>query len=67
VLGYRFQTQGLFKALNVSLTAHNLLTLSKHVPNIDPESSYNNGDGQGFEYGALPNRHAYGITLHASF
>lgn len=53
--------------VSVSVIARNVLTLSKHVPNIDPESSYNNGDGQGFEYGSLPTRRAYGITLHAKF
>ncbi|WP_343691208.1 SusC/RagA family TonB-linked outer membrane protein [Chitinophaga sp.] len=55
------------KNLSVALVGRNLLTLSKHVPNIDPESSYNSGDGQGFEYGSLPTRHTYGITLHAKF
>ncbi|MBP1651320.1 MAG: TonB-dependent receptor plug [Bacteroidetes bacterium] len=61
-LGYR-----ILKEVSVSVIARNLLTLSKHVPNIDPESSYNSGDGQGFEYGSLPTRRAYGITLHAKF
>ncbi len=42
-----------FKDLAISLIGRNLFTLSKHVPNVDPESSYNNGNGQGFEYGSL--------------
>lgn len=61
-LGYRAM-----KNVAVSVIARNLLTISKHVPNIDPESSYNSGDGQGFEYGSLPTRRAYGITVHAKF
>lgn len=61
-LGYK-----VLENVSVSVIARNVLTLSKHVPNIDPESSYNNGDGQGFEYGSLPTRRAYGITLHAKF
>ncbi|WP_083571313.1 SusC/RagA family TonB-linked outer membrane protein [Chitinophaga sancti] len=61
-LGYK-----VLENVAVAVTARNVLTLSKHIPNIDPESSYNNGDGQGFEYGSLPTRSAYGITLHAKF
>lgn len=61
-LGYK-----ILKNVSASVIARNLLTISKHVPNIDPESSYNNGDGQGFEYGSLPTRRAYGFTLHAKF
>lgn len=61
-LGYN-----VLKNVSISLVARNLLTLSKHVPNIDPESSYNSGDGQGFEYGSLPTRRTYGITVHAKF
>jgi TonB-linked SusC/RagA family outer membrane protein len=55
------------KAIAVSLVARNLWTISKHVPNIDPESSYNNGNGQGFEYGSLPTRHSYGVNIYAKF
>lgn len=61
-LGYQVK-----KDMSVALLARNLFTISKHVPNIDPESSYNNGDGQGFEYGSLPTRRSYGITFHAKF
>jgi len=58
---------GKIKAIAVSLVARNLWTISKHVPNIDPESSYNNGNGQGFEYGSLPTRHSYGVNIYAKF
>lgn len=53
--------------LSLSVVARNLITLSKHVPNVDPESSYNNGNGQGFEYGSLPTRRSYGLNLFAKF
>lgn len=51
------------KEMTVSLIARNFFTLYKAVPNIDPESSYNNGDGQGLEYGSLPTRRSYGINI----
>lgn len=50
---------------NVSFTVYgrNLWTLYSSVPNIDPESSYNNSNGQGFEYGSLPSRRSFGFNL----
>jgi len=55
------------KECTISLVARNPFILSKHVPNIDPESSYNNSNGQGFEYGSLPTRRSYGINLYLKF
>lgn len=53
----------------VSLTAYarNLAILYTQVENIDPESSYYNGNGQGFEYGSLPSRRNFGIGLKIKF
>jgi len=55
------------KECTISLVARNPFILSQHVPNIDPESSYNNSNGQGFEYGSLPTRRSYGINLYLKF
>ncbi|SCC23187.1 TonB-linked outer membrane protein, SusC/RagA family [Chitinophaga costaii] len=55
------------REISLSLVARNLFTISKHIPNVDPESSYNNSNGQGFEYGSLPTRRSYGINLFAKF
>lgn len=55
------------KEIVLSLVARNLFTLSKHVPNVDPESAYNNSNAQGFEYGSLPTRRSCGIHLYAKF
>jgi hypothetical protein len=49
----------------VSLVARNPFILSKHIPNVDPESTYNNTNAQGLEYGSLPTRRSYGINIHA--
>ena len=57
----------LFREATVSLIGRNLLTLYKAVPNIDPESSYNNTTAQGLEYGALPTRRSYGMKLYVKF
>ncbi len=50
----------------VSIYGRNLWTIYSNVPNIDPESSYNNGNGQGFEYGSLPSRRSFGFSLKVS-
>lgn len=49
--------------ITVGLIGRNLWIISKNTPNIDPESNYNNGNGQGFEYGSLPGRKRYGFNV----
>lgn len=56
-----------FREAIVSLLARNPFTLYKSVPNIDPESSYNNMTAQGLEYGSLPTRKSYGVKLFVRF
>lgn len=51
----------------VSVIGTNLLTLYKEVPNIDPESTYNNGNGQGLEYGSFPGRRSWGFNINVKF
>lgn len=53
----------------VQLTAYarNLAILYSNVDNIDPESSYYNGNGQGFEYGSLPSRRTFGFGVKVKF
>jgi TonB-linked SusC/RagA family outer membrane protein len=50
-------------ALSVGLVARNPLIISKHIPNIDPDSNYYNGNGQGLELGSLPSKRAFGFNL----
>lgn len=52
-----------FKNVSFTVYGRNLWTIYSSVPNIDPESSYNNGNGQGFEYGSLPSRRSFGFNL----
>lgn len=56
-----------FTNVRLSVIGRNLWTIYKNVPNIDPESTYNNGNGQGLEYGSLPTRRHYGFSVNVSF
>ncbi len=47
----------------VGLVSRNPWIIRKHVPNIDPDSNYYNGNGQGLEYGSLPSRKSFGFNL----
>lgn len=51
----------------VSFVARNPFIIYKKVPDVDPDSNYNNGNGQGFEYGSLPTRRGWGINLSFKF
>ncbi len=51
------------KRASVSLYGKNLWVIWKAVPNIDPESFYTNGNGQGYELYSYPNKRSYGISL----
>ncbi|TDW49066.1 TonB-linked SusC/RagA family outer membrane protein [Flavobacterium sp. 270] len=54
-------------SIYISAFARNLLTFNKDLPNIDPESMYTSGNGQGFEYGSLPFRKSYGFNIKVTF
>ncbi|MFD1144803.1 SusC/RagA family TonB-linked outer membrane protein [Larkinella insperata] len=56
-----------FKTVTLGVIGRNLWIIHKNTPNIDPESNYNNGNGQGFEYGSLPGRRRYGFNLVLKF
>lgn len=55
------------KDLQVAFVARNPFIIYKNVPNVDPDSNYNNGNGQGIEYGSLPGRRSYGFNLNFRF
>ncbi|WP_187774956.1 SusC/RagA family TonB-linked outer membrane protein [Pedobacter sp. BS3] len=55
------------KDVQVGLVARNPFIIYKNVPNVDPDSNYNNGNGQGIEYGSLPGRRSYGFNLNFKF
>ena len=71
IIGYSLPKALLGKApvqsLSVSLVARNLLLLYNTARNIDPESSYSNGNAQGLENFGLPTARSYGINLQVRF
>ena len=70
-LGYNFKNLiknvTWIKDLNVSFVARNLWTIMKHVPNIDPESSINNTNGQGLELNGYPTTRNIGFNVNVKF
>ncbi|HIX75601.1 MAG TPA: TonB-dependent receptor [Candidatus Parabacteroides intestinipullorum] len=55
------------KGLNVSLVGRNLWTILKHTDNIDPESAYNNSNGQGLELNGYPATRSVGFNVNVKF
>jgi hypothetical protein len=71
ILTYKIPVKN-FKLVNIqsasiSFVARNLAILYKKTDNFDPESSYTNGSGQGFESFGLPRTRNYGFNLMVKF
>jgi hypothetical protein len=69
--GYTFPRSILSKTpvetLMLSFVARNLAILHRNTDNIDPESSYQNGNSQGLDYFGMPPTRTYGFNLRATF
>ena len=48
--------------MSLALIGRNLM-LWADVPNIDPETAFNPGNAQGFEWGQLPSQRSYGLAV----
>lgn len=55
------------QSASISLVARNLWLIYSAVPNVDPESSYNNSNAQGLENFGVPTTRSYGINLSVKF
>jgi TonB-linked SusC/RagA family outer membrane protein len=70
-LGYTFPNElthrWRLQNLNVTLVARNLWIIDKNVPNIDPETAFNTGNGQGLETLQIPTARSVGINVSVSF
>jgi TonB-linked SusC/RagA family outer membrane protein len=55
------------KGISISAVGRNLWTIVKHTPNIDPESSLNNGNGQGLELSGFPPTRSMGLNVNVKF
>ncbi len=51
------------KKASVAIFGNNLWLIYSEVPNIDPESMLTNGNGQGYELYAYPNKRSIGFSL----
>ncbi len=68
-IGYTFKKIPGFpvKDLNISLVGRNLAILYSKIPHVDPETSFNNGNAQGLEFGQLPSATSYGFNISMKF
>jgi TonB-linked SusC/RagA family outer membrane protein len=55
------------QSANLTVTARNLWYIDKKVPNIDPETAFNTGNGQGLETLQIPTVRSIGLNLKVSF
>jgi TonB-linked SusC/RagA family outer membrane protein len=55
------------QSVNLTVTARNLWYIDKKVPNIDPETAFNTGNGQGLETLQIPTVRSLGLNLRVSF
>jgi TonB-linked SusC/RagA family outer membrane protein len=71
ILGYDVPVKNLkqvkIQSVNISFVARNLLILYKKTPNIDPESAFSAGNGQGLEMFGVPRTRSYGLNLMVKF
>lgn len=71
VLGYNIPASvfsfAKLQSVSISFVARNLLILYKDSPNIDPESTFNNSNAQGFEMFGVPRTRSYGLNLMVKF
>ncbi len=56
-----------FKGATFSIIGRNLFLIWSNIDNVDPESTYSISNGQGYEYGSLPQRRSYGFNLKLNF
>lgn len=63
----RWMQKARLEGVSFSVYGRNLAVLYTKLKNIDPESTYNNGNGKGFEYGSLPSRRTFGFGINIKF
>jgi TonB-linked SusC/RagA family outer membrane protein len=70
-LGYNLPKQWIksigLQSASVSVVGRNLLIIHKEVPNIDPETAFNTGNGQGLEDLTLPGVRNIGFNINLKF
>ena len=56
-----------FVGATVTLVGRNLWIIHKKIPNVDPETAFNTGNGQGLEDLSLPGTRSYGVNVNLKF
>ncbi|OKS87403.1 hypothetical protein RG47T_2864 [Mucilaginibacter polytrichastri] len=56
-----------FQAASFAVVGRNLLIIHKNAPNIDPETAFNTGNGQGLEDLTLPTVRNIGFNINLKF
>jgi len=56
-----------FQGASLSVVGRNLLIIHKNVPNIDPETAFDTGNGQGLEDLTLPTVRNIGFNINLKF
>ena len=56
-----------FRRLEVAAVGRNLHFFSKNTDGFDPESNFNSGNAQGFEYFGYPSTRSFGFNLKIDF
>jgi len=71
IISYNIPVENLkavkIQSASISFVARNILTLYKKTDTFDPESSYTNGNAQGFESIGLPRTRTFGLNLMVKF
>ncbi len=69
--GYNFPASMLsrtpFTGASLSFVGRNLWLIHSNVDNIDPESTYDNTNGQGLEWYGVPQSRTFGFNLNVKF
>lgn len=53
--------------VSASIVGRNLWVIHSEIENVDPESTYHAGNGQGLEFLSLPQTRSYGFNLNLQF
>lgn len=54
-------------SVTISIIGRNLAYIYSSVPNVDPESALNSGNGQGIELASIPGTRTIGFNINIKF
>jgi hypothetical protein len=56
-----------FVGAKIALVGRNLFFIHKNIPNVDPETAFSTGNGQGLEDLSLPGTRSFGFNINLRF